>query len=81
MSHVDREAVVVVDVHEILERGDKPFDPIMDALDTVSSDGALRLLAPFKPSPLIRVIEGQGWEHWVERGQGEDWILWFYRPS
>jgi hypothetical protein len=81
MSHIDGDEVVEVDVHAILDRGDRPFDPIMDALDEVSSDGALRVLAPFKPSPLIRVVGRQGWEHWFERGEGSDWVVWFYRPA
>jgi len=80
MKHVQTDLVVEVDVHRILAEGGKPFDPIMQAVGTVADEGALRLRAPFMPSPLIRVLAREGWAHWVERGRGEDWVVWFYRP-
>lgn len=80
LSHVHLEYVVEVDVHAILADGGRPFDPIMAALETVAENGALRVLAPFMPSPLVRVLEREGWNHWVERGRGQEWVLWFYRP-
>lgn len=81
MSHIDADHIAELDVHAIIEAGEKPFDPIMDALAALPTNGALRMLLPFKPSPLIRVMEREGWAHWFERTGGTDWVMWVFRPA
>lgn len=26
-------------------------------------------------------MRARGWKHWVEAGDGDDWVVWFYRTS
>jgi uncharacterized protein (DUF2249 family) len=71
--------VVQLDVRPILRGGGEPFSVIMEAVGRAGTDGALRLRATFEPKPLFRVLGAQGFRHWVEHGEGDDWIVWFYR--
>jgi len=75
------EKVHELDVRPILNSGGEPFGAIMLAIEATGSDGAMRLRVPFEPVPLFRLLGSQGWSHWVERGQGDDWIIWFYREG
>lgn len=79
MQHVQSDLVVALDARELIAEGKKPFDPIMDAIGGVDERGALRLVAPFMPSPLVRVLAREGWAHWMEEGRGDRWVIWFYR--
>lgn len=76
-----RTKVTELDVRPILEAGGEPFGAIMNAVASTASDGAIRLRATFKPTPLFHVLGQQGWQHWIERGEGADWIVWFYHPA
>lgn len=71
--------IVDLDVRPILADGGEPFSDIIRAVGSLPERGALRLRAPFKPTPLFGVLRARGLKHWVEYGAGEDWLIWFYR--
>lgn len=73
------DACVELDVRPILRDGGEPFSLIMETAGRVPDGHALRLRATFKPTPLFGVMRMRGWKHWIERGEGDDWIVWFYR--
>ena len=73
--------VTELDVRPILRSGGEPFSAIMAAVAKTPHDGALKLRATFKPAPLFHVLGGQGWQNWVEHGEGDDWIVWFYHAA
>lgn len=73
--------LVELDVRPTLRDGGEPFSVIMEAVAKVTSAGALRLRATFEPKPLFRVLGSKGFSHWVEHGEGDDWIIWFYHES
>lgn len=70
---------VDLDVRPILREGGEPFSLIMETAGRVPEGHALRLRATFKPVPLLGVMRAKGWKHWIEHGEGDDWIVWFYR--
>lgn len=70
-----------LDVRPILQSGGEPFGEIMAAVNKTSPTGALRLRATFEPKPLFRVLGSKGWKYWVEYGDGDDWMIWFYHDS
>ncbi len=70
-----------LDVRPILKSGGEPFSQIMETIGRTSPDGAMRLRATFEPKPLFRVLGAKGWSHWVEHGEGDDWIIWFYQKA
>lgn len=78
---IAKEEVVEVDVRPILRSGGEPFSVIMNAIGKTPPTGGMRLRATFQPVPLFRVLGSQGWAHWVEHGEGDDWIIWFYREG
>lgn len=79
IKKISHEKIVELDVRPSLRAGEEPFSVIMEAVDKIPPQGALRLRAVFEPRPLFRVLEAQGWNNWVEYGQGDDWIIWFYQ--
>lgn len=79
LAGIDAAKVVKLDVRPTLRAGGEPFSEIMAALGRVEAGGALRLRATFKPAPLFGVLRMRGFQHWVERGEGDDWIVWFYK--
>lgn len=75
------DAIVEVDARPLLEAGKEPFSLIMEGVQRTPNPGALRLRATFRPAPLFAVLGSQGFAHWVEHGEGADWIVWFYRTA
>lgn len=75
------ENIIDCDVRPILRSGGEPFSLIMGSIAKVPEGGAMKLSATFKPAPLFNVLGKQGWSHWIERGEGDDWVIWFYRSK
>lgn len=70
-----------LDVRDVLRSGGEPFGQIMEAIGKVPRGHVFCLRATFKPVPLFGVLRVQGWKHWIEYGQGDDWMIWFYREK
>lgn len=71
---------VDVDVRPTLRAGGEPFGEIMDAVNALKPGQGLRLLATFKPVPLLSVLGSKGFEHEMrELGDG-DWEV-LFSPS
>ena len=69
------------DVREILARGVEPFPAIRQRVDTLKPDEGLIVVAPFLPSPLIEKLNSEGFQSKFERGEGADWIIYFWRGA
>jgi hypothetical protein len=67
------------DVRDLLRRGIEPFPEIRLRVDALKPDDGLIVVAPFLPSPLIEKLGSEGFASKVERGQGSDWIVYFWR--
>lgn len=66
-----------LDVRPILRAGGEPLTAIMDAVQSLGSGQALRLLATFEPVPLYGVLARKGFAHAArEIGEG-DWEVMF----
>jgi uncharacterized protein (DUF2249 family) len=64
-------AVTEVDVRPVIAAGDEPFEQIMGAVEGLAPGCILRIVSPFDPRPLHRVLEGRGFAHRVtEVGEG-----------
>lgn len=73
--------IVTLDVRPILAAGDEPFAAIMQAADTLTEGQTLRLVAPFRPVPLFRVMERRGYTFTETPLGGTDWQVDFHRPD
>lgn len=78
---ISTEKIIDCDVCPILQSGGEPFSVIMGSIARVPEGGAMRLFVTFKPAPLFNVLGQKGFSHWIERGQGDDWVIWFYRAG
>ncbi|KQZ99874.1 universal stress protein [Mesorhizobium sp. Root157] len=71
---------VDVDVRPILRAGGEPFEKIMEAANALRPGEGLRLLATFKPMPLLHVLGSRGFEHEMRELGGGDWEV-LFSPS
>lgn len=69
----------LVDARPIIERGDEPFETIMEAVEQVGPDEVLIVVAPFEPVPLEGVLGGQGFDYSAEELDSGDWRVVFER--
>ena len=69
------------DVRDLLQRGVEPFPEIHKRVDALKPDEGLIVIAPFLPSPLIEKLAGEGFSSKVERGNGADWMVYFWRTA
>ena len=69
------------DVHEIIQRGSEPFPEIRERVDALAPGNGLIVIAPFLPSPLVEKLTSEGFLCKVERGQGADWMIYFWREA
>ncbi|WJS84250.1 DUF2249 domain-containing protein [Paracoccus sp. TOH] len=73
--------IVTLDVRPILAEGQEPLAAIMAAADALAEGQTLRLIAPFRPVPLFRVMERQGFLHSETPLGGNAWQIDFRRPE
>jgi len=69
------------DVRDLLQRGVEPFPEIHQRVEALKPDEGLIVIAPFLPSPLIEKLAGEGFSSKVERGNGADWMVYFWRAA
>jgi len=67
------------DVRGLLRQGIEPFPEISARVQALTADEGLIVVAPFLPAPLIERLSGEGFASKVERGQGADWLVYFWR--
>lgn len=71
-----------LDVRPILKEGGEPFPAIMQAVQALQPGEGLRLLATFRPTPLLTVMARRGFEADVtELGEGDWQVLFSPIPS
>jgi uncharacterized protein (DUF2249 family) len=68
---------VELDVRQELRNGGEPFAAIMGAVNTLKSGEGLRLIATFKPTPLLQVLGSKGFGYEARELPGGDWEVLF----
>lgn len=66
-----------LDVRPILRAGGEPFGDIMKFVDDLHPNEAFRLLATFKPEPLLTVMAHKGCRGEAKQVAEEDWAVVF----
>ena len=69
------------DVRDLIRRGIEPFPEIRKRVDALKADEGLIVVVPFLPSPLVEKFRSEGFSSKVERGQGADWMVYFWRET
>lgn len=67
------------DVRGLLRQGIEPFPEIFARVTALPAGAGLIVIAPFLPSPLVERLASEGLASKVERGQGADWLVYFWR--
>jgi uncharacterized protein (DUF2249 family) len=70
---------ITLDVREDIRQGREPFSIIMKNVAAMQAGDQLRLLAPFEPVPLLRMLSSQGFQHTSQAIGSEDWEVIFTR--
>jgi len=73
--------IVTVDVREDIRKGREPFSKIMLAVDGLSANEDLLLIAPFEPVPLFEVLATRGFSHIKRHTPEGDWEILFTRQT
>ena len=68
-------------VRGLLAQGVEPFPEILKRVNALGPGEGLIVVAPFLPSPLVERLAGEGFVSKVERGQGTDWLVYFWRAA
>ncbi len=81
LHKVKEENIVLLDVRPIIEGGQDPLKNIMDAVKKVPSGGALKVINSFEPTPLIKLLEKQGYASFVDTISDDTVETWFYKEK
>jgi len=71
--------VADLDVRDDLRAGKEPLRQILEAVRALPEGHVFRLRAIFEPAPLYDVLAKQGFGHFTERFEKDDWRVWFFR--
>jgi uncharacterized protein (DUF2249 family) len=72
----------ILDVRDISRAKGEPFASIMAAVDALRPGEPLLLTAPFKPEPLLRLLDSKGFDHRASSGEDGNWqVLFTRRPQ
>lgn len=69
------------DARTLIRKGVEPFPEIRKRVDMLRPGEGLIVVAPFLPSPLVEKLSSEGFGSKVERGQGSDWVVYFWREA
>jgi hypothetical protein len=69
------------DVRDLIRRGVEPFPEIHKRVNALRPDEGLIVVAPFLPSPLVEKLAVDGFASKVERSNGADWLVYFWREA
>ena len=70
-----------LDVRPLFARGGEPFAEIRKTVDALPSREGLLLITPFLPSPLIELLQNEGFEAHPERPSDGSWQTRFTRKK
>lgn len=76
-----QDPMTTLDVRPILAGGGEPLPEIMARFRGLQEGEGFRLLAPFKPMPLLRVAESFGLAHWMKLEDGICQVLFWHKAS
>lgn len=81
MNKKNFDKIIVLDVRPQLQAGQDPFAIILKTAASLPEQSALKLIAPFKPVPMIQVLARRGLKHEAETDEEGNWIVWFYHSE
>lgn len=62
----DENVSVVFDALQIIEEGGSPMKDILEKVKEIEAGGVMLLIAPFRPAPIIELLNSKGYQTWCE---------------
>lgn len=81
MLQPDRRNIVELDVRPMLAAKIEPFSAIMKKVKSLQPTDLFVLHAPFKPTPLFKVLGRKGFKHEAERVGKRHWKVTFWKSE
>lgn len=81
LHRVRPEDVITLDVRPIIAGGKDPLKEIMQAVKHMPSQGALKIVNTFEPTPLISLLEKQGYQYFTDTLEPEVVETWFFNEK
>jgi uncharacterized protein (DUF2249 family) len=76
----DHPKTITLDVRPLLMRGEEPFARIKQTVAGLAPGDVLLLVSPFIPSPLIELLQSEGYSARPERRSDGAWQTQFRKP-
>ena len=73
--------IVELDVREMLQTKQDPFERIMVTVQQLTENDVLELHATFRPEPLLKVLGKQGFRHAIVEKTPDHVIVQFYKST
>ena len=73
--------IVEFDVRPILENSGEPLKDILQKINGLGPGQVLKIIADFRPTPLITLLGKQGYEYYVESPRADLVMTYFYRKQ
>lgn len=75
------ETFLELDVRPMVAAQQPPLGAVLDAVSRLQPGQALRLIAPFEPVPLFRMLGQQGFRHEARMEDDGSWVVLFRRQG
>lgn len=73
--------ILVLDVRQTIEEDRDPLPDIMNAVKAIPPNGAMKIVNSFEPTPLIKLLEKQGFAAFVDDAHEDAVETWFYKEK
>ncbi len=73
--------IVELDVREMLQTKQDPFERIMATVQQLTENDVLELHATFRPEPLLKVLGRQGFRHAIVEKASDHVMVQFYKST
>jgi len=70
----------VLDVRDIIAKGEEPFVAIRAKVDALEPGESLKIIAPFMPAPLIEMLKSEDYSAQIEHLPDGAWSVDFRHP-
>ncbi len=66
-----------IDIREMLNRGEQPVHEVLAGIKKLNDNEILEIIAPFIPAPLIDKSISLEYKHWLNKGDGKVFTIYF----
>ncbi|MDP4131816.1 MAG: DUF2249 domain-containing protein [Bacteroidota bacterium] len=81
LKELKEEELVPLDVRPMLAEGKDPLKQIQQEIRNLKTGQVLKIINSFEPTPLLKLLENQGFQSYVD-ARGENWVeTYFYKSS